>query len=246
MSVIWPAEIYEPQRSGYSWQRADVTSRVPMGEGFSRNRPRASPGAAPTGLACSWLLPNYQEQLLDDLYSIVLRNGSDTLLMPVWTAGAFHAKRVLMKGPPKFGYHSPTHVQASAEFTIQDSMSNSLWVDFSVAADNLNEVITLREFPAGSYRIPRVDVFVRTACNSGDSDVAIVGWDDNDDAILDDVVVETTGHFPITTQGAAAGGIDLGELVVLGSAKTLTAQWVSTGTAPTEGDFVLIIPYRTS
>ena len=243
-AIIWPAELEHPEPNGYSWQRVDTTSRVPMGEGFVRNRPRGTPGAAPAGLTCSWILPSEQEQLLDDLYSVVLRNGSDTLLMPVWTAGAFHAKNVLMKGPPKFSYVSREMTAAQAEFVVQDSMSNSLWVDFSVDADNRNEVVTLKAFAAGTYRLPRVDVFVREACNSGTADLVTVGWSDDSDAILDDVVVTATGHFPITTQGAGAGGVDLGDLIVAGGVKTLIAQWASTGTAPTTGDFVLVVPYR--
>lgn len=247
--IFFPAEMEHPEPDDYAWQPVNVTAQTPVGEGYFRTRNRAQPGAQvpPSTLHVSWLMPPEQEELLFNLYSIVLNNGADQMVMPVWFAGAFHAKKVLFKSPPSFKHVPFNKTRASADFVVQDRMSNALWARFSAQKGNFNTTLTLNTFTS-TFTILRPDVFVSQAGNSSTSDKVTVGWSDDLDAIVDECDAQSEGHFPIRSIAAGEGGTALGVTQTGGSLpRTLVARWIASGIAdPTEGEFVAVIPYRNS
>ena len=242
MPLIWPVELSAPEPDGYDISVVDVTTRSPVGEGFTRARPRAV--RAPSTLKCNWVFTNNEAQLLYDMYTIALRQGAEAIQMPVWFAGQFYSQIVRFKGPPTFKYLSIFNVRAAAEFTIDDPIASSLWVELNL--DNVDEEVTIHTFTS-DFTLPRADIFIRTTPDSGTADAILMGWADDPDAIINLADAQLGGHIPITTIGAGAGGVDLGVLQTGGDLpRTLTARWEKTGTAPTQGDIVIIIPIRTA
>lgn len=234
--LTWPAEIEYPDSSGYSLTMVDVTTRTQFGDGKSRTRRRAI--NAPTTLKCSWLLLNEQVQVLWDFYRDAVRMGSDSFIMPVWWAGAYHAQVVQFQGPPQDSYGSMFHSMIEASFTIEDRVGTSLWYDLALV-----DINTTRSLAAlSNFRVPRIDIYVRVAADSGGTDTVSVGWSGDIDALVTPVDVTAIGHTKIVPGGANAG-IELDGLAEVGP-KTIQTLWTSTGGAPTVFDAVVIVPYK--
>lgn len=244
--LTWPSELPNPDSRSFNVKMIDTTIRTPMGKGHVRTRPQSK--RSPTQIECNWSLSGAQEELLRNFYRVALREGSSSFLWPCPSGTGYHTQEVIFTEPPAISYVDPGEWVASGKLLVQDSFGPTFWLDLgytaavgdSVAIDDKNTDFTLGDLVGGD-KVTRIDIFVRTAPNSGGGDSISVGFVGGSGAELASAVsIGATDHVVIQQATLYDGGY-MGD--VLSVPKTLKARWSSSGTPPTKGDMVVIVRY---
>lgn len=238
--LTWPTELPLPEPDAYSISPVDVAARTKMGEGAFRTRRRAL--VAPQTFECQFTADADQKWLLDDFYEYSLRQGTDTMLMPVFMHGSYRTRQVVFTERPTFKYKTYIYWTATCKFSIPSGLGTTIYRDLTSITDDKDVYRALATFTT-AFRVPRVDIFIRTPPDSGTTDLLRVGFVGDVEALVEDIDISNTGHLIIVPGHANAGG-SLNVLVSGGSLpKTVQCRWASTGSVPTEVDVMVRVPF---
>lgn len=237
--LTWPNTLPLPQPDGYTLTPVDVTSRTQMGDGYFRTRRRAL--VAPYSVTANFRVDADQMEILRNFYEFAVRQGSDTFLMPIFIDGAYRTRQVAFQGAPKFDYETFIFWKATVAMAMPSGIATTLYRELSsISADaNVSRVLGVM---LTDFRIKHVDVFVRTAPNSGTSDTLDVGFTGSTDCFVSGLDIHSAGYTRVAV-GHTAAGVSLDTLITAGGGHTLRCQWHSTGTAATDVDVLVMLPF---
>lgn len=236
--LTWSADMPNPDAESFKIMLADVVQRTQMDKGFVRTRPLAK--TAPTALEGTWTLTGPQARDLRNFYRYALHQGSDAFLWPCPVDEGYHVQSVMFTEPPEFTYIDPKEWQASFKFLVQADFGPCYWIELSCDATHQEEVDVAIEVAdlTEDFTIDRIEVYTRTVPDSGDTDHVIVGFVGDENELLTSLALTEVGR-QIVEVGDGAAGTGIGVLQT--APLTLVVRWESAGTAPTEGDILIIV-----
>lgn len=132
---------------------------------------------------------------------------------------------------------NPTHPIHTQKPIGSDYMRGVQQVSLRITVDNIDTVLTFPE-RIGPGVVTDVKTVKKTDFDSGTSDVLDVGTSADADGLVDGQ--DLSGSTPL---GLVRSTLKDTAVAYLDAATELTAEWISAGTAPTEGEVVVIVEW---
>lgn len=233
MLAVYPTELPVLRVPGASGQRVDANERSDPSEGPPVVR-RVSLDV-PMRLNGRLTMTGAQFGRFEGFEQYVLRNGAEPFVMPIRFAGGVRSVTAQFTGPYEWSEQGPDLVEVTAPLLLLGHVGQAFGGEL---AHDAVAPAYMGTTPA-IHKVTAVDFHVYEGVDAGTSAVVNVGYQGSTpaDELVDALDVMTPGSVTVEV-GDAEAGLQLGQQRTV--AKTLVAELVTTGTAPTVGVVVAV------